>query len=65
MIMNGVIFKVEYDLGFIDNVINLIGKDIDLRFKEIVLVFICYFYNFMREVNLIIEEFMIGFKFIS
>jgi hypothetical protein len=65
MTTNGATPKVEYDLGFTDNVINSIGKDTDPRLKEIVSALIRHSHNFMREVNLTTEEFMTGLKFIS
>ena len=62
MAQNG---KIEYDPGFTNSVIASIGKDTDPRLKEIVTSLIRHSHDFLRDVNLTMDEFMTGLKYMN
>ena len=57
--------KTGYETEFTNSVISSIGKDTDPRLKEIVTSLIRLSHDFLQDVNLTTEEFMVGLKYLS
>lgn len=51
--------------NIIDVFMNYFGLDMDFWFKEVLKSFVIYFYDFVREINLIYDEWCKGIEFLE